>query len=266
VSAHLSDRYDELLRSPVLDRDPADRTDLVSTRPRHLRMLQLIDEHLAGPRDAIADLGPGNGAFLALAHQLGFAKLIAVDYAHWDPERSFLTSLAGVEFVYANFNDPRFLREIGDDSIDVVVTTEVLEHVFNHPWAYLCECWRIVRPDGLLAISTPNPCTLANALRLVAGRPILWNDEWFAKTPKVEDGELVAYPFVHYREYAPSVFRGFLSDLPDASIVEAGFIAHAGGASGSRLKSLVLTTLERLWLNHWRPVSHTQYAILRKGS
>jgi SAM-dependent methyltransferase len=228
-------------------------------------MLRLIDRHLTGRRDSIVDLGPGNGALLRLARDLGFARLVGVDHAHWEPARSFLADLPGVRLLTANFNDERFLGELDDGAFDVVVTTEVLEHVFNHPWAYLCECWRIVRPGGLLAISTPNPSTFANAVRVVAGRPILWNDEWFARTPKVENGELVAYPFVHYREYPPPVFRELLAELPEATIVDAGFVAHAGDESGSRLKALALTAIGRVGLSRWRPVSHTQYAIVRKG-
>jgi 2-polyprenyl-3-methyl-5-hydroxy-6-metoxy-1,4-benzoquinol methylase len=261
---NLSERYDDLIRSPVLESDPAGRADLISARARHLLILELVAKHLSGPRVAIADLGPGNGALLRLARELGFTRLIAVDQAQWDPSRSFLAELDGVEFVQANFNEDAFLRRMGDAEVDVVISTEVLEHVLNHPWGYLCECWRVVRDGGLLALTTPNPCTAANALRLVLGKPILWDDEWFAKTPKVRGGEVAAYPFVHYREYPPSVFKELLSALPGASIVRSGFVANRGLPSGS-VKSLALAAVRRLRLDHVRLVSHTQYAVLRKG-
>ena len=261
----LSGRYDDLLRSPVLDADPADRADLTSARARHLLILELVDRHLSGPRDAIADLGPGNGAVLRLARDLGFRRLIAIDQTHWDPSRSFLTDLDGVELVQSNFNEDSFLRAVGDAEVDVVISTEVLEHVFNHPWGYLCECWRVLRDGGLLALTTPNPCTAANALRLVLGRPILWDDEWFATTPKVQDGKLAAYPFVHYREYPPRVFEALVAALPGASIVRSGFVANRGAPSRS-LKSLTLKGVELLRLDHARLLSHTQYALLRKSA
>jgi SAM-dependent methyltransferase len=261
----LSGLYDDLVRSPVLDADPADRAELISARARHLSILELVDEHLSGPRDAIADLGPGNGALLRLARELGFRRLIAVDQAHWDPSRSFLTDLDGVELVQANFNEDDFLRALGDTEVDVVVSTEVLEHVFNHPWGYLCECWRVVRKGGFLALTTPNPCTAANALRLLLGRPILWDDAWFAKTPKVQDGELTAYPFVHYREYPPTVFAELVSALPGASIVRSGFVANRGPLS-SPLKAFALKGVELLRLDHARLLSHTQYALLKKSA
>jgi 2-polyprenyl-3-methyl-5-hydroxy-6-metoxy-1,4-benzoquinol methylase len=260
----LAEHYDELLRSEVLNHDPGDRVDLVANRTRHLLILGLIDKLLDGPRDVIIDVGPGNGALLRLARELGFSSLIAVDHAHWDPERSFLTALDGVERVMANVNEPEFLRDIESGTADVVVTTEVLEHVFNYPWGYLRECWRLIRPGGLLAITTPNPCTFANALRLLRGESVLWNDEWFAKTPKIEGVTLAGYPFVHYREYAPSVFRNLLADLDRASILNSGFIANAPERSGPLLKAAVLTAVQRLGLADWRLVSHTQYALVRK--
>ena len=227
-------------------------------------ILELVVKHLLGSRVAIADLGPGNGALLLLARELGFTRLIAVDQEHWDPRRSFLTELAGVELLQANFNHDDFLRPIGDAEVDVVVSTEVLEHILNHPWGFLCECWRVVREGGLLALTTPNPCTAANALRLLSGKPILWNDEWFAKTPKVQGGEVVSYPFVHYREYPPPVFGELVSDLPGAFVLESGFVANRGQPSSS-LKSLALKAIEWLRVDHVRLLSHSQYAIVRKG-
>ena len=260
----LSEQYDALFGSPVFDADPADRADLMAARARHLLILELVDKHLSGPRAAIADLGPGSGALLRLARELGFSRLIAVDEAPWDASRSFLADLDGVELVPGNFNEDAFLRWIGDGEIDVVVSTEVLEHVLNHPLGFLSECWRVVRDGGLLALTTPNPCTAANALRLVLGKPILWNDEWFAKTPKVQGAEVVAYPFVHYREYPPSVFEELVGALPGAAVVQSGFVANRAPGSGS-LKSLALRAIELLRLDHARLLSHTQYALLRKS-
>lgn len=42
---------------------------------------------------------------------------------------------------------------IRSDSADVVLSTQVLEHV-DDPFAYLSECWRILNPGGLLILST----------------------------------------------------------------------------------------------------------------
>jgi SAM-dependent methyltransferase len=44
---------------------------------------------------------------------------------------------------------------IATGSIDVIVSFETVEHV-PHPRAFVQECRRVLRPDGVLVISTPN--------------------------------------------------------------------------------------------------------------
>jgi 2-polyprenyl-3-methyl-5-hydroxy-6-metoxy-1,4-benzoquinol methylase len=46
--------------------------------------------------------------------------------------------------------------DLGDASVDVVVCFEALEHVHDHA-AALAEFRRVLRPDGLLFVSSPNP-------------------------------------------------------------------------------------------------------------
>src|SRR5271170_1852670 len=155
-------RYDQLLLSSCLDHDPWSRGSLQTFRPRHLKMYEAIETHLEGRRDSIADIGCHNGFFLRLASELGFQRFVAVDYFPLPADRSFLADLAGVEFLKANFNQDNFLEALADESLDVVVSTEVFEHIYHHPLGYLRECWRVLRSGGLLLLSTPNPSTFAN--------------------------------------------------------------------------------------------------------
>lgn len=53
---------------------------------------------------------------------------------------------------------------------DVVAMLEVIEHVVNSE-RLLAEGARVLRPDGLLVLSTPNVGFLGDRLRAVAGRP-----------------------------------------------------------------------------------------------
>src|SRR5579883_2175007 len=214
-SLDLDQIYDQLLASPFLDLDRYSRPTLNVFRPRHLLMARAISRYLEGPRRTIADIGCQNGFFLRLSASLGFERFVAVDYFPVEPERSFLTGMTGVEFLKSNFNGDRFLDALPDASVDCVVSTEVFEHLYHHPLGYLRECWRDLRPGGLLLLSTPNPCTLANAWRLATGRAISWGGVDFARTPKITgDNQPLAVWDIHFREYAPSELETIVAELP----------------------------------------------------
>jgi SAM-dependent methyltransferase len=52
---------------------------------------------------------------------------------------------------------------IASGSIDVLVTLQVIEHVWNHP-EFLGECRRVLRPEGRMLVSTPNRLTFSPGL------------------------------------------------------------------------------------------------------
>jgi SAM-dependent methyltransferase len=261
----LEQAFERLYASPCLDGERYGRSALSVFRPRHLAMARAIEKHLAGPRETIADIGCQNGFFLRLSSELGFRRFLALDYFSIPPERSFLTGLEGTEFVKANFNEDRFLAPLGDASVDCVVSTEVFEHIYHHPSGYLAECWRVLRPGGLLLLSTPNPCTLANSVRLTRGQAMSWGGVDFANTPKItpDNGPLAVWD-IHFREYAPSELAEIVAELPGVSVVERGFLSSgpdpASHAGKRGLKSLQWT----IGLGRWRPLCTTQYMILKK--
>ena len=47
---------------------------------------------------------------------------------------------------------------LGDAAVDVVVNFQVIEHLWDQP-QFITECLRVLRPGGLLLISTPNRIT-----------------------------------------------------------------------------------------------------------
>ena len=49
---------------------------------------------------------------------------------------------------------------VSSGSIDTVVSLQVIEHVWDHP-QFLAECVRVLRPGGLLMLSTPNRLTFS---------------------------------------------------------------------------------------------------------
>lgn len=64
---------------------------------------------------------------------------------------------------------PAFVRAnlaalpVASSSIDLVVTLQVIEHVWDHR-GFLAECRRVLRPAGLLLVTTPNRLTFSPGL------------------------------------------------------------------------------------------------------
>jgi SAM-dependent methyltransferase len=56
-----------------------------------------------------------------------------------------------------------------DDSFDVVLFCEMLEHMLMNPVATLKQIHRVLKPSGVLVLTTPNVARLDNAISLVNG-------------------------------------------------------------------------------------------------
>lgn len=257
--------YDTLLQSPRLGKDPWSRTSLEFFRPRQVLLWDRILLHLAEPRETIVDVGCHNAFFLRLSTELGFRRFIGVDYFPLAPDMSFLEELPDAELLRTNFNADGFLEALPDSSVDCVTSTEVLEHVYHHPVGYLAECWRVLRPGGLLLLSTPNPCTIARAIRLLAGRSPVLGDTAFARTSKItSDGAPLAVWDIHFREYTLSTVCELIADLPDSTIVDAGYIANGPSGRSRPIKNVALSMVRRSGLGKRRLFSATEYLVVRK--
>ena len=85
---------------------------------------------------------------------------------------------------------------IPDQSFDVVIFAEVFEHLRIAPLRALVEIRRILKPEGLLLLTTPNIARLANILKLLRGQNIV-------ETLPDEDADLahITDNMTHLREY-----------------------------------------------------------------
>lgn len=75
---------------------------------------------------------------------------------------------AGVRFELCDLDGAVLPFE--DDYFDVIIFTEVLEHVFAPPSEVLAELRRVLAPGGLLILSVPNIARLSNRVRMLLGR------------------------------------------------------------------------------------------------
>src|SRR3984957_20564778 len=119
---------------------------------RHQVVYQRLATHCVG-RDVLeAGCGEGYGADLIAE---GARRVVAVDYdeAAVGPVGS---RCPRVEVMQANLAE----LALPDASMDVVVNFQVIEHLWDQA-QFVTECARVLRPSGLLMMSTPNRATFS---------------------------------------------------------------------------------------------------------
>jgi SAM-dependent methyltransferase len=76
------------------------------------------------------------------------------------------------EFDYRAVNVERDPFPFPDETFDLVLCCELLEHLLINPSHMLYESHRVLKPDGLLLLTTPNVLRWENVLALVHGRNV----------------------------------------------------------------------------------------------
>jgi SAM-dependent methyltransferase len=105
----------------------------------------------------VVEIGAGEGYGAAMFAEAA-DRVLAIDY---DP----LT----VKHLSARYPSLAAVRgnlaclPIASQSIDTVASLQVIEHVWDHP-QFIAECARVLRPGGLLLLTTPNRLTFSPGL------------------------------------------------------------------------------------------------------
>jgi SAM-dependent methyltransferase len=105
----------------------------------------------------VLEVGCGEGYGTALLAATA-EQVVGIDY---DPLTAAHAASAypQADFVRANLA----ALPVRSGSVDVLVTLQVIEHVWNHP-EFVRECLRVLRPGGKLCVSTPNRLTFSPGL------------------------------------------------------------------------------------------------------
>jgi len=145
---------------------------------------EYLDYHAARFVDTLDLLGPGEGKRLldvgAFPGHLTLA-VQAVGYqvdALTGPDESarglqnFTTRLSNhqISVVRADVEFDPF--PFPDQSFDVILAAEIIEHLPFNPYHMLHESFRVLKPTGRIVLSTPNLTKLDNLLRFAIGRTI----------------------------------------------------------------------------------------------
>jgi SAM-dependent methyltransferase len=154
----------------------------------------------------VLDVGAGSGVVpLALA-RAGLDAVALDTWAEYEPEHDnqmgrtgellVLLRAGGVTPVVHDVVATGLPFE--EHSFDIVTCYDVIEHLPPSPRRLLGELYRVLRPGGYLALTTPNHANLQARLRLLLGRTVHFPiDMWYDADPY----------YGHIREYTPAELR-----------------------------------------------------------
>lgn len=140
----------------------------------------------------VLDLGAGTGAWVKLLHEHGYV-------AHAVERDPSAFGVPEVKCLAADLNAP-FARLIAE-SFDAITSIEVVEHLEN-PRAFLRECSQLLRPGGLLFLTTPNFENVPARLRFLATGEL----RMFGDDPRFNDP-------THITPIHSSMFRRMVRDV-----------------------------------------------------
>ena len=120
---------------------------------RHVVAYDAAAAHVVGAR--VLDAGCGEGYGLAMLEEAGATRVVGADLdTHTVAHASRTYGSDRVEVVECEL----MALPLEDDSIDVTVSFQVIEHVHDVP-GYLASLRRVTRPGGRVLLATPNRLT-----------------------------------------------------------------------------------------------------------
>jgi 2-polyprenyl-3-methyl-5-hydroxy-6-metoxy-1,4-benzoquinol methylase len=124
----------------------------------------LAEPIISGAR--VLDVGCGNG-WLASRFQERGCQVVGIDLSQYGI-RIAREAFPDIRFEVLEAND-RILAALGEQPFDLVVSTEVIEHLYD-PRSFARGCFQAVRPGGRIVISTPYHGFLKNLSISLAGK------------------------------------------------------------------------------------------------
>lgn len=122
-------------------------------------------------QEVVVDLGSKDGIFVPAIHAISpFKKTHIVDYGKKESETVKIQSSTKeihVEKHYLNLENEPLPFE--DESVDVILFLEILEHFLYDPMYVLCQINRVLKKTGFLFISTPNLTSARSFQRMLLG-------------------------------------------------------------------------------------------------
>jgi SAM-dependent methyltransferase len=169
-----------------------------------LRMQQYILDHASASDHppSVLDIGAQFASLAVYAAQLG-CRVAAVDHG---PDAKPFAEIAckhGVDYRECDLGAERL--PFPDGAFDFVTYTDVIEHHAFSPKRVLREVHRVLAPGGRVILLTPNHASIYNRFKLLAGRSVQDDLNYFFETCAEE-----RVYYGHHREYTRGEIRSIL--------------------------------------------------------
>lgn len=180
---------------------PLDEKVLDSTFRSSLDRYSFITEHISsqlGEGKKILDAGCGVGLFLRSMQLLGH-NCTALDFVS-TYKKKYEKLFSQIPFHECNLEVSKL--PFDDESFDVVVCSQVLEHFTYSHLPPVIEMRRILKKGGLLFVDVPNVACFRNRMRILRGKNITWDYErHYLNADPVRSGKDCFFPDRHNREF-----------------------------------------------------------------
>jgi SAM-dependent methyltransferase len=148
-------------RSPMEERRQFAR---MAARGVHDKVLELALPHLQHRRLLVAGAGEGALETALMAKGIDGSRITSLDI---NPAQF---KARGLNCLYGDLNEA---LPFDSESFDACFAVEVIEHL-NHPQKFIDETHRVLSPQGLLFLSTPNVHSIAQKIRYLFTDELHW--------------------------------------------------------------------------------------------
>jgi SAM-dependent methyltransferase len=219
---------------------------------------------------SILDVGAQFGSLAIYAAKLG-CRAAAVDYGRYAKQFREIAVDCGADYKECDLGSETL--PFPASSFDFVTYTDVIEHHAFSSKRVLREIHRVLVPGGRLILLTPNHASIYNRLKLLAGRSVHDDLDYFFETSAedpVYDG--------HHREYTRAEVRTILQRtqfrVRECRVVEQElgpllrFVGRnpAGSRGLSTSRDLLLCALGKIWTVLRLPFGRWIWAVGEKDS
>lgn len=123
----------------------------------HDKVLHIAMPYLNTAKILVAGAGQGSLEYKLLKNGIRPEDIHSVD---WNPDHFLLKS---VNVRYCDLNGP---LPFESETFGVCFATEVIEHLYN-PHNLINETWRVLKPSGMLFLTTPNVHSIMPKIRFL---------------------------------------------------------------------------------------------------